>query len=84
MINARPSLQQIAHRGLLLHGSQRRLIVVDAQLLKRVVEVNLAVEICVAVVGIFDENVRVGHRKSVDPKGELVSAARAIGIGFGD
>ncbi len=26
----------------------------------------------------------IGHLKSVDPKGELVSAARAIGIGFGD
>jgi ATP-dependent phosphofructokinase / diphosphate-dependent phosphofructokinase len=26
----------------------------------------------------------IGHLKSVDPKGELVRAARAIGIGFGD
>jgi hypothetical protein len=26
----------------------------------------------------------IGHLKSVDPKGELVLAARAIGIGFGD
>jgi 6-phosphofructokinase 1 len=26
----------------------------------------------------------IGHLKSVDPKGELVQAARAIGIGFGD
>jgi ATP-dependent phosphofructokinase / diphosphate-dependent phosphofructokinase len=26
----------------------------------------------------------IGHLKSVDPKGELVSMARAIGIGFGD
>jgi 6-phosphofructokinase 1 len=26
----------------------------------------------------------IGHHKSVDPQGELVRAARAIGIGFGD
>src|SRR5205814_562267 len=26
----------------------------------------------------------IGHLKSVDPKGELVRTARAIGIGFGD
>jgi 6-phosphofructokinase 1 len=26
----------------------------------------------------------IGHLKSVDPQGELVRAARAIGIGFGD
>jgi len=26
----------------------------------------------------------IGHLKSVDPKGEMVRAARAIGIGFGD
>jgi hypothetical protein len=26
----------------------------------------------------------IGHLKSVDPRGEIVNAARAIGIGFGD
>ena len=26
----------------------------------------------------------IGHLKEVDPKGELVKMARAIGIGFGD
>jgi 6-phosphofructokinase 1 len=26
----------------------------------------------------------IGHLKSVDPQGEMVRTARAIGIGFGD
>jgi hypothetical protein len=42
MINTRASLQQITHRGMLLYHRKRWLIVVDAQLLKCVVEVDFA------------------------------------------
>lgn len=42
MINTRASLEQITHGGLLLYRRKRWLIVVDAQLLKCVVEVDFA------------------------------------------
>jgi hypothetical protein len=37
-----------------------------------------------AAIGLCDVPHVIGHLKSVDPKSELVRAARAIGICFGD
>ena len=54
------------------------------------VERDIVARDCVAELAVFDGfgsvdiGDAVGQLKSVDPQGELVSAARAIGICFGD